>query len=99
MCGASGNTHGIAVYADGEWAERGEVTLTEAARMPFNLNPPDGASPDPCWHQFPPSNIAKARALGDQTTEHRGSGPGRVRQDVPQRSVIINPDQKTLVFQ
>ncbi len=27
------NTHGIAVYVDGEWAERGEVTLTEAARM------------------------------------------------------------------
>jgi DNA invertase Pin-like site-specific DNA recombinase len=27
------NTHGIAVYVDGEWAERGEVTLTDAARM------------------------------------------------------------------
>ncbi len=27
------NTHGIAVYVDGEWAERGEVTLPEAARM------------------------------------------------------------------
>ena len=27
------NTHGVAVYRDGEWAERGEVTLTEAARM------------------------------------------------------------------
>jgi DNA invertase Pin-like site-specific DNA recombinase len=27
------NTHGIAVYVDGEWAARGEVTLTEAARM------------------------------------------------------------------
>ncbi|WP_292572389.1 helix-turn-helix domain-containing protein [Mesorhizobium sp.] len=32
------NTHGIAVYRDGEWAERGEVTLTEAARM-LNLSP------------------------------------------------------------
>jgi hypothetical protein len=32
------NTHGIAVYADGEWAERGEVTLTEAARM-LDLSP------------------------------------------------------------
>lgn len=31
------NTHGIAVYRDGEWAERGEVTLTEAARM-LNLS-------------------------------------------------------------
>ena len=32
------NTHGIAVYRDGEWAERGEVTLIEAARM-LNLSP------------------------------------------------------------
>ncbi|MGX5851856.1 helix-turn-helix domain-containing protein, partial [Mesorhizobium sp. PL10] len=32
------NTHDIAVYRDGEWAERGEVTLTEAARM-LNLSP------------------------------------------------------------
>lgn len=31
------NTHGIAVYRDGEWAERGEVTLTEAAGM-LNLS-------------------------------------------------------------
>ncbi len=32
------NTHGIAVYRDGEWAERGEVTLTEAARI-LDLSP------------------------------------------------------------
>ena len=32
------NTHGIAVFVDGEWAERGEVTLTEAARM-LDLSP------------------------------------------------------------
>ena len=32
------NTHGITVYRDGEWAERGEVTLPEAARM-LNLSP------------------------------------------------------------
>ncbi|MER9658042.1 hypothetical protein NKJ26_32320 [Mesorhizobium sp. M0152] len=31
------NTHGIAVYSDGEWAERGKVTLTEAAGM-LNLS-------------------------------------------------------------
>ncbi|WP_348526860.1 hypothetical protein [Mesorhizobium sp.] len=52
------NTQGIAVYRDGEWAERGEVTLTEAARM-LNL------SPATVLRQFapassPPSNIAKA---------------------------------------
>ena len=27
------NTHGIAAHVDGEWAERGEVTLPEAARL------------------------------------------------------------------
>jgi hypothetical protein len=32
------NTHDIAVYRDGELAERGEVTLTDAARM-LNLSP------------------------------------------------------------
>ena len=32
------NTHGIAVYVEGEWAARGEVTLTEAARM-LDLSP------------------------------------------------------------
>jgi DNA invertase Pin-like site-specific DNA recombinase len=32
------NTHGIAVHRDGEWAERGEVTLTEAARI-LDLSP------------------------------------------------------------
>jgi len=32
------NAHGIAVYVDGEWAERDEVTLTEAARM-LDLSP------------------------------------------------------------
>jgi DNA invertase Pin-like site-specific DNA recombinase len=32
------NAHSIAVYVDGEWAERGELTLTEAARM-LDLSP------------------------------------------------------------
>ena len=32
------NTHGIAVYVEGEWAERGEITLTEAAKM-LDLSP------------------------------------------------------------
>jgi excisionase family DNA binding protein len=32
------NTHCIAVYVDGEWAERGEITLTEAAKM-LDLSP------------------------------------------------------------
>src|SRR5271154_13838 len=32
------NTHGIAGYADGEWAERGEITLTDAAKM-LDLSP------------------------------------------------------------
>ena len=32
------NTHGIVVHVDGEWAERGEVTLPEAARL-LGLSP------------------------------------------------------------
>jgi hypothetical protein len=32
------NTHGIAVYREGEWAERGEVTLAEVAML-LNLSP------------------------------------------------------------
>ncbi len=32
------NTHGIAVHVDGEWAERGEVTLPEAAKL-LGLSP------------------------------------------------------------
>ena len=40
------NTHGITVYRDGEWAERGEVTLPEAART-LNLEPPDKRSTSP----------------------------------------------------
>ena len=32
------NTHGIAAHVDGEWAERGEVTLPEAARL-LGLSP------------------------------------------------------------
>lgn len=32
------NTHGIEVHRDAEWAERGEVTLTEAARL-LDLSP------------------------------------------------------------
>jgi excisionase family DNA binding protein len=32
------NAHDIAIYVDGEWAERGEVSLTEAARM-LDLSP------------------------------------------------------------
>ena len=32
------NTHGIAVYREDEWAERGEVTLTEAAKI-LDLSP------------------------------------------------------------
>ena len=44
----------------------------------------NGAPPDPCWHHSRRA-ILQRRALGDQTTEHRGSGPGRA----PQRSAII----------
>ena len=82
------NTHGIAVYADGEWAERGEVTLTEAARI-LNLNPLTvlrqihaGIIPAEQYCKGAPW-VIKRRSIED---------PGLVgaRQHVPpQRSVII----------
>jgi hypothetical protein len=48
------NTHGITVYRDGEWAERGEIALPEAARATgFCLAPNSGLRADipgpPLW--------------------------------------------------
>ena len=86
------NTHGIAVYADGEWAERGEVTLTEAARM-LNLNPLTvlrqihaGIIPAEQYCKGAPW-VIKRRSIED---------PDLVCRKGPSSS---NPDQKTLVFQ
>ena len=89
------NTHGIAVYVDGEWAERGEVTLTEAARM-LNLSPMTvlrqihaGIIPAEQYCKGAPWVIKRRR--------YRGSG--RLRQDGRKGPSSSNPDQKTLVFQ
>jgi DNA invertase Pin-like site-specific DNA recombinase len=86
------NTHGIAVYADGEWAERGEVTLTEAARM-LNLNPLTvlrqihaGIIPAEQYCKGAPW-VIKRRSIED---------PDLVCRKGPSSS---SPDQKTLVFQ
>jgi recombinase/recombinase-like zinc beta ribbon protein len=87
------NTHGIAVYADGEWAERGEVTLTEAARI-LNLNPLTvlrqihaGIIPAEQYCKGAPW-VIKRRSIEDPDLVERRKGPSS-----------SNPDQKTLVFQ
>jgi DNA invertase Pin-like site-specific DNA recombinase len=91
------NTHDIAVYRDGEWAERGEVTLTEAARM-LNLSP---------------MTVLRRIRAGLIPAEQYCKGAPCVikRQDIedphlmesakacPKGPSSLNPDQKILVFQ
>ena len=91
------NTHGIAVYADGEWAERGEVTLTEAARI-LNLNPLTvlrqihaGIIPAEQYCKGAPW-VIKRRSIEDRDLVERV----KMCRKGPSSS---NPDQKTLVFQ
>jgi len=91
------NTHGIAVYADGEWAERGEVTLTEAARM-LNLNPLTvlrqihaGIIPAEQYCKGAPW-VIKRRSIEDPDLVERA----KMCRKGPSSS---SPDQKTLVFQ
>jgi hypothetical protein len=74
------NTHGIAVYVEGEWAARGEVTLTEAARM-LDLSPMTVLR----WH-YSCRAVLQRRALGDQAT---GPREPATRQDGAQGSIII----------
>jgi hypothetical protein len=91
------NTHGIAVYADNEWAERGEVTLTEAART-LNLNPLTvlrqihaGIIPAEQYCKGAPW-VIKRRSIEDPDLVERV----KMCRKIPSSS---NPDQKTLVFQ
>jgi DNA invertase Pin-like site-specific DNA recombinase len=91
------NTHGIAVYADDEWAERGEVTLTEAARM-LNLSPLTvlrhiraGIIPAEQYCKGAPW-VIKRRSIEDPDLVERV----KMCRKGPSSS---NPDQKTLIFQ
>ena len=91
------NTHGIAVYVDGEWAERGEVTLTEAARM-LNLSPltvlrqiRTGIIPAEQYCKGAPW-VIKRRSIEDPGLVERV----KMCRKGPSSS---NPDQKTLTFQ
>ena len=88
------NTHGIAVYVDGEWAARGEVTLTEAARM-LDLSPMTvlrqiraGIIPAEQYCKGAPW-VIKRQDIENQPrakTERKGQSSS-------------NPDQQTLIFQ
>ena len=91
------NTHGIAVYVDGEWAERGEVTLTEAARM-LNLSPLTmlrqiraGIIPAEQYCKGAPW-VIKRRSVEDPDLVERVKMCRK-------GSSSSNPDQKTLSFQ
>jgi len=91
------NTHGIAVYVDGEWAGRGEVTLTEAAKM-LNLSPMTvlrwiraGIIPAKQYCKGAPWVIKRRDVERQQLVERVKTcrkGPSSA-----------NPDQQTLIFQ
>ena len=89
------NTHGIAVYADGEWAERGEVTLPEAAKM-LNLSPMTvlrqirlGIIPAEQYCKGAPW-VIKRRSIEDPDLVERVNRKG---------PSSPNPDQKIFAFQ
>jgi len=91
------NTHGIAVYVDGEWAERGEVTLTEAARM-LDLSPITvlrriraGMIPAEQYCKGAPWVIKRRDIEGQHLVERV-----KTSRQGPSSS---NPDQRTLIFQ
>ena len=88
------NTHGIAVYADGEWAARGEVTLTEAARM-LDLSPMTvlrqihaGIIPAEQYCKGAPWVIKRQDIENKPRAKTERKGPSS-----------SNPDQQTLIFQ
>jgi DNA invertase Pin-like site-specific DNA recombinase len=88
------NTHGIAVYVDGEWAARGEVTLTEAARM-LDLSPMTvlrqiraGIIPAEQYCKGAPWVIKRQDIENQPRAKMEHKGPSS-----------SNPDQQTLIFQ
>jgi hypothetical protein len=91
------NTHGIAVYREGEWAERGEMTLTDLATM-LDLSPITvlrqinaGIIPAKQYCKGAPWVIARQDVEGEHLIERF-----RARGKAPPSS---NPDQQTLIFQ
>jgi DNA invertase Pin-like site-specific DNA recombinase len=88
------NTHGIAVYVEGEWAARGEVTLTEAARM-LDLSPMTvlrqiraGIIPAEQYCKGAPWVIKRQDIENQPRAKTECKGPSS-----------SNPDQQTLIFQ
>jgi DNA invertase Pin-like site-specific DNA recombinase len=91
------NTHGIAVYREGEWAERGEMTLTDLAKI-LDLSPITvlrqihaGTIPAKQYCKGAPWVIARQDVEGEHLIERF-----RARRKDPPSS---NPDQQILIFQ
>jgi hypothetical protein len=91
------NTHGIAAHVEGEWAERGEVTLTEAATM-LGLSPlatlrriRAGVIPAEQYCKGAPWVIKRQDVEGPELAELV-----KVRRNGPPSA---SPDQQTLSFQ
>jgi DNA invertase Pin-like site-specific DNA recombinase len=91
------NTHGIAVYREGEWAERGEMTLTDLAKM-LDVSPitvlrqiKAGIIPAKQYCKGAPWVIARQDVEGQHLIERLRAG----RKGPPSS----NPDQQILIFQ
>ena len=91
------NTHGIAVYREGEWAERGEITLAEAASM-LDLSPitvlrqiKAGLLPAKQHCKGAPW-VIKQQDVQDEHLIRRLKAGGN-------RPPSTNPDQQSLIFQ
>ena len=91
------NTHGIAVYREGEWAERGEITLAEAASV-LDLSPitvlrhiKAGLLPAKQHCKGAPW-VIKQQDVQDEHLIRRLKAGGN-------RPPSTNPDQQSLIFQ
>jgi len=91
------NTHGIAVYREGEWAERGEMTLTDLAKM-LDVSPitvlrqiKAGIIPAKQYCKGAPWVIARQDVEGQHLIQRLRAG----RKGPPSS----NPDQQILIFQ
>ena len=91
------NTHGIAVYREGEWAERGDITLAEAASM-LDLSPitvlrhiKAGRLPAKQHCKGAPW-VIKQQDVQDEHLMRRLKAGGN-------RPPSTNPDQQSLIFQ
>ena len=87
------NHHDIAVYRDGEWAERGEITLDAAAQI-------IGVAKMTALRMIRTRRSQGAASLQGCALGHQGGGCGRIWRPSPSTGPVTpNPAQQILEFQ